>query len=162
MVLLSTHNICFGWKIKKIVFQYTLLSGGLVTTLTDIKPLQTRLPTYNVTNITSTPRPTPYPLTNSLTLIKQTFGICTKYKCTKILCTCPNLMDQIYSSQDPDTLKSFTYYRQADICKQAHTNTSWHNHIFKRLPVHACLVLILTLALMIEHVHLQSFTRAFL
>ena len=28
-VLLSTHNICFGWEIKKIVFQYTLLSGGL-------------------------------------------------------------------------------------------------------------------------------------
>ena len=29
-VLLSTHNICFGWEIKKIIFQYTLLSGGLV------------------------------------------------------------------------------------------------------------------------------------
>ena len=28
-VLLSTHNICFGWEIKKIIFQYALLSGGL-------------------------------------------------------------------------------------------------------------------------------------
>ena len=27
--LLSTHNICFGWEIRKIIFQYTLLSGGL-------------------------------------------------------------------------------------------------------------------------------------
>ena len=26
---LGAHNICFGWEIKKIVFQYTLLSGGL-------------------------------------------------------------------------------------------------------------------------------------
>ena len=29
-VLLSTHNICFEWEIKQIVFQYTLLSGGLL------------------------------------------------------------------------------------------------------------------------------------
>ena len=28
-VLLSTHNICFGSEMKKIVFQYALLSGGL-------------------------------------------------------------------------------------------------------------------------------------
>ena len=28
MVLLSTHNICFGWEIRKINFCYTLLSGG--------------------------------------------------------------------------------------------------------------------------------------
>ena len=28
-VLLSTHNICFGWEIKKIIFQYSLLSEGL-------------------------------------------------------------------------------------------------------------------------------------
>ena len=28
-VLLSTHNICFGLEIRKIIFQYTLLSGGL-------------------------------------------------------------------------------------------------------------------------------------
>ena len=28
-VLLITHNICFGWEIKKIIFLYTLLSGGL-------------------------------------------------------------------------------------------------------------------------------------
>ena len=34
MVLLSTHNICFGWEIKKIIFQYALLSGGLVRGLT--------------------------------------------------------------------------------------------------------------------------------
>ena len=37
-VLLSTHNICFGWEIKQIVIQYALLSGGLrdctVVTLT--------------------------------------------------------------------------------------------------------------------------------
>ena len=26
---MSTHNICFGRVIKKIVFQYVLLSGGL-------------------------------------------------------------------------------------------------------------------------------------
>ena len=30
MVLLSTHNIFVGWKIKKIIFQYALLSGGLL------------------------------------------------------------------------------------------------------------------------------------
>ena len=30
MVLLSTHIICFGREIKKIVFQYALLSGGLL------------------------------------------------------------------------------------------------------------------------------------
>ena len=29
-VLLSTQNLCFGWEIKKIVFQYPLLSGGLI------------------------------------------------------------------------------------------------------------------------------------
>ena len=29
-VLLSTYNICFGLEIKKIIFQYALLSGGLV------------------------------------------------------------------------------------------------------------------------------------
>ena len=28
-VLLSTHNICLGWEIRKIIFSYTLLSGGL-------------------------------------------------------------------------------------------------------------------------------------
>ena len=28
--LLSTHNICFGWEIRKIIFSYTLLSGGLI------------------------------------------------------------------------------------------------------------------------------------
>ena len=31
-VLLSTHNISFGWEIKKIVFQYILLSGALTLT----------------------------------------------------------------------------------------------------------------------------------
>ena len=29
MVLLSTHNICFDWEIRKIIVSYTLLSGGL-------------------------------------------------------------------------------------------------------------------------------------
>ena len=29
MVLLSTHNICFGWEIIKIIISYTLLSWGL-------------------------------------------------------------------------------------------------------------------------------------
>ena len=29
-VLLSTHNIRFGSEIRKIIFQYALLSGGLV------------------------------------------------------------------------------------------------------------------------------------
>ena len=28
-VLLSTHNICFGWEIRKIYFWYTLLTKGL-------------------------------------------------------------------------------------------------------------------------------------
>ena len=28
-VLLITHNICFGWEIKKLIFQYALLSEGL-------------------------------------------------------------------------------------------------------------------------------------
>ena len=31
MVLLSTHNICFGCqRNKKIIFSYTLLSGSLI------------------------------------------------------------------------------------------------------------------------------------
>ena len=34
MVLLSTHNICFGWEIG---FNYTLLSGGLLTAFDDHK-----------------------------------------------------------------------------------------------------------------------------
>ena len=29
-VLLSTHNISFGWEIRKIIFCYALLSGGLI------------------------------------------------------------------------------------------------------------------------------------
>ena len=29
-VLFSTHNICFDLEIRKIIFQYTLLSGGLI------------------------------------------------------------------------------------------------------------------------------------
>ena len=29
-VLLSTHNICFGWEIRKIIFKYTLFSWGLM------------------------------------------------------------------------------------------------------------------------------------
>ena len=28
--LSSTHNICFGWEIRKIIFLYPLLSGGLL------------------------------------------------------------------------------------------------------------------------------------
>ena len=28
-VLLSTHNICFGGEIRKIIFKYAFLSGGL-------------------------------------------------------------------------------------------------------------------------------------
>ena len=31
MVLLSTHNICFGCEIRKIIFNNPLLSGGLPT-----------------------------------------------------------------------------------------------------------------------------------
>ena len=30
-VLLSTHNICFGGEIRKIIFKCTLLSGGLLS-----------------------------------------------------------------------------------------------------------------------------------
>ena len=29
MVLLSTHNICFGGEIRKIIFSYAHFSGGL-------------------------------------------------------------------------------------------------------------------------------------
>ena len=29
MVLLSTHNKCFGWEIRKLFFEYALLSRGL-------------------------------------------------------------------------------------------------------------------------------------
>ena len=29
-VLLSTHNICFGWEIRKLVFRYALLTKALV------------------------------------------------------------------------------------------------------------------------------------
>ena len=29
MVLLSTHNICFGWEIRKLFFCYTLLTKFL-------------------------------------------------------------------------------------------------------------------------------------
>ena len=28
-VLLSTHNICFGWEIRKIIFHYALLTRGM-------------------------------------------------------------------------------------------------------------------------------------
>ena len=35
-VLLSTHNICFDQVIRKIIFQYALLSGGLITSVSDI------------------------------------------------------------------------------------------------------------------------------
>ena len=30
-VLLSTHNICFGWEIRKIIFKYTLLPIGFIS-----------------------------------------------------------------------------------------------------------------------------------
>ena len=33
MVLLSTHNICFGLEIRKIIFSYAHLSGGLLLLL---------------------------------------------------------------------------------------------------------------------------------
>ena len=29
MVLLSTHNICFGWEIRKLNFRYTLITIAL-------------------------------------------------------------------------------------------------------------------------------------
>ena len=32
-VLLSTHNICLGWEIRKIIFSYARLSGRLFTEL---------------------------------------------------------------------------------------------------------------------------------
>ena len=40
-VLLSTHNICVGLEIKKIVLQYALLSGGIVvvTSLFTVAPI---------------------------------------------------------------------------------------------------------------------------
>ena len=39
IILLSTHNICFGRKIKKIIFGYTLLSGSLHISAVLSKPL---------------------------------------------------------------------------------------------------------------------------
>ena len=36
-VLLSTHNICFDWGIAKIIFKYTLLSGGLHHRFIEVK-----------------------------------------------------------------------------------------------------------------------------
>ena len=30
-VLLSTHNICLGYEIRKIIYQYALLSGDMMT-----------------------------------------------------------------------------------------------------------------------------------
>ena len=30
-VLSSTHNICFGWEIRNLIFKYKLLSKGLIT-----------------------------------------------------------------------------------------------------------------------------------
>ena len=32
-VILSTHNICFGREIRKIIFRYAPLSGGLISSL---------------------------------------------------------------------------------------------------------------------------------
>ena len=34
----GTHNICFGREIKKIIFQYALLSGGLMQSVKLIGP----------------------------------------------------------------------------------------------------------------------------
>ena len=34
MGLLSIHNICFGLKIRKLYFTYTLLSGGMLNSYT--------------------------------------------------------------------------------------------------------------------------------
>ena len=31
MVLLSTHNICFGWEIRKLFFRHALLTKGLLS-----------------------------------------------------------------------------------------------------------------------------------
>ena len=39
MVLLSTHNICFSWEIRKIIFSYTLLSRGMKTHLYIIRSI---------------------------------------------------------------------------------------------------------------------------
>ena len=36
-VLLSTHNICFGWEIRKLIFSYALLSKGLQTKYFSLK-----------------------------------------------------------------------------------------------------------------------------
>ena len=52
-VLLSTHNICFGREIREIIFQYALLSGGLLvgkdlTVLTErIELIPSRLISYD-------------------------------------------------------------------------------------------------------------------
>ena len=47
-VLLSTHNICFGWEMIKIAFQYALLSGGLIYDSLIIIKVMKILIEYNV------------------------------------------------------------------------------------------------------------------
>ena len=47
MVLLSTHNICFGWEIRKLIFRYTLLTKVLKT---HVKYMYTR--THFLVNLT--------------------------------------------------------------------------------------------------------------
>ena len=47
MVLLSTHNICFGREIRKIFFSYALLSRGLTTLSPNIYPVHMQQFSYN-------------------------------------------------------------------------------------------------------------------
>ena len=42
-VLLSTHNIIFGWEIRKLIFWYALLTKGLI-------PIKTYEPWHEISN----------------------------------------------------------------------------------------------------------------
>ena len=44
-VLLSTHNICFGWEMSKLLFCYALLAKGLISIF---RKLQSDLKTTKV------------------------------------------------------------------------------------------------------------------
>ena len=43
-VLLSTHNICFGWEIRKSIFWYALLTKGLFTRLHKLNDVEIYCP----------------------------------------------------------------------------------------------------------------------
>ena len=40
-VLLSTHNMCFGWEIRKLIFWYTLWTKGMAECLSFLDGIRT-------------------------------------------------------------------------------------------------------------------------